>query len=79
MIEISKPTYQESLLEFDKEYVLKKLGFTKLNFEKYMLSERNFHSNYYNVYPPLKNDKNFFSNIKTIVATPKRWFFKIWN
>jgi len=44
--EMKKPIYDESLLKVDKEFVLKKLGFTDKEFDLYMKAPIKKHNNY---------------------------------
>ena len=48
LLELEKPIYPANLLETDKEFVLKKLGFSQIDFETYIKEEGTPHSFYRN-------------------------------
>jgi len=60
LAELKSPMYNQELLETDKEFVLKKLGFSETEFEKYINSPRREHTEFrteqslYANYPILK-------------------------
>jgi N-acetyl sugar amidotransferase len=71
--ELSKPMYDKELYETDKEFVLKKLGFTRQEFEQYINAPRREHTEFkteqslYNTYTFLKPLKPLGNWIKTIL------------
>ena len=72
--ELSKPIYpSEEMLNEDKEFVLKKLGFTKQEFDNYINAPRRRHSEFkieqslYNTYPILKPLKPIGDFVKKIL------------
>jgi len=71
--ELEQPMYNSELLEIDKEYVLKKLGFSEKEFEDYMNAPRREHTEFktlqsiYNNYPILKPLKPIGDLIKRIL------------
>ncbi len=71
--ELSIPMYDKEQCEEDKEFVLKKLGFTEKEFEVYINTSRREHSEFkteqsiYNTYPILKPIKPIGNLIKKIL------------
>lgn len=69
LLELEKPIYPSHLLETDKEFVLKKLGFSQMDFEAYIKKEGIPHSFYRNdeiANRPTFNEKLKFKLKKTI-------------
>ncbi len=70
--ELQTPMYEEKLLKEDKEFVLKKLGFTEQEFEDYIKRERRMHSEFktekslYKTYPILKPLKPIVNLLRKI-------------
>lgn len=72
LMEIQNPPYNEELLKVDKEFVLKKLGLTEIEFDKIMKQpvrdHREFETegSFFNYYPVLKPLKPFWEAFKSI-------------
>jgi hypothetical protein len=71
LIELTKPIYEPDLLRLDYDFVLKKLGLTKVEFEKIMNDPAKAHSEYevetniYSRYPVLKLARPFWLALKS--------------
>jgi N-acetyl sugar amidotransferase len=71
--ELEQPMYNPELLETDKEFVLKKLGFSEEEFENYINRPRREHTEFkteqslYNTYPILKPFKPLGDFVKKIL------------
>lgn len=68
--ELETPIYDDAQLKTDKEFVLKKLGFSEADFEAYMKAPRVEHTHYkteagfFETYPFLKPFKNILTGLK---------------
>lgn len=63
LIELSKPIYPDEYFKKDKEFVLKKLGFSEIDFEEYMKAPNKQHNVYFNEYPKRSYTINRIFNI----------------
>ncbi|MBN8703080.1 MAG: N-acetyl sugar amidotransferase [Bacteroidetes bacterium] len=75
LAEFAKPKYDEAQLKMDKEYVIKKLGFTEQSFDEYMKAPIHKHSDYPNIqqfwdryFKVIKVFKPFIKPIKTLLG-----------
>ena len=78
IIELSKPIYDSDLLRQDYDFVVKKLGLTKVEFEKIMSLPPKAHTAYpvekdiYMRYPILKIVRPFWLIIKSLLKNNGR-------